>query len=166
MDNDPRPLITALRNSHERLASLAGVLTGEQITSPSYCQDWPIAQVMSHLGSGAEISLMTLEAALGGQSVDRDAFGPIWERWNAKSPEEQAADCLPADEAHIARLEGLSDAELGGISVDLFGRKQFQAAQDLKECLDAVDAHGPFHGGRSLPEAVFARLMSYRQSSS
>ena len=123
MDNDPRALIAALRNSHERLASLTGAMNEDQLTGQSYCRDWAVAQVLSHLGSGAEIALLLLEATLAGRPMDRDAVGPIWDTWNAKTPKQQAADCLPADEAHIKRLEGLSDAELDGISADFFGVK-------------------------------------------
>ena len=123
MDNDPHALIAALRNSHERLASLAGAMGEDQLTGQSYCRDWSVAQVLSHLGSGAEIALLILEATLAGQPMDRDAMGPIWDTWNAKTPQQQAADCLPADEAHIKRLEGLSGAELDGISADFFGMK-------------------------------------------
>ena len=121
MDNDPRAYIAALRNSHQRLASLAEAMTEDQLTGQSYCRDWTVAQVLSHLGSGAEIALLMLEATLAGQPMDRDAMGPIWDNWNGKTPQRQAADCLPADDAHIKRLEGLSDAELAGISADFFG---------------------------------------------
>jgi uncharacterized protein (TIGR03083 family) len=123
VDHDAHAHIAALRNSHERLASLTGAMSEDQLTGGSYCRDWTVAQVLSHLGSGAEIALLMLEAALAGQPMDRDAMGPIWDTWNAKSPQQQAADCLPADEAQIKRLEGLSDAELEGISADFFGMK-------------------------------------------
>ncbi len=66
---------------------------------------------------------MMLESALSGEPMDREAFAPIWDAWNAKTPAQQAADCLPADEAHISRLEGLTGAELDGINVDFFGMK-------------------------------------------
>jgi hypothetical protein len=46
-----------------------------------------------------------------------------WDAWNAKAPQQQAADCLPADDAHIRRLEALSDAELARISLDLYGMR-------------------------------------------
>ena len=123
MDNDPHTYIAALRNSHERLASLIEATSEDQLTGRSYDRDWTVAQVLSHLGSGAEISMLMLEAALAGQPMDRDAMAPIWDTWNAKTPQQQAADCLPADEAHIKRLEGLTDAELDGISADFFGRQ-------------------------------------------
>jgi uncharacterized protein (TIGR03083 family) len=121
VDNDAPTIIAALRNSHERLALLTGAMSSEQLTGRSYCRDWTVAQVLSHLGSGAEIALRALDAALAGTTADSDANPAIWDAWNAKTPQQQAADCLPADDAHIKRFEGLSGAELDGISLDLYG---------------------------------------------
>jgi len=121
MDNDPRTLITVLRQSHDRLASLAEAVSEDFLTHISYAEAWTVAQVFSHLGSGAEIAVMMLEAALGGPPLDQEAVPAIWDTWNAKTPQQQAADCLPADDAHIKRLEGLTDAELAGISFHVFG---------------------------------------------
>ena len=56
MERDPRIWIAVLRNSHERLASLVSPLTPEQLRGPAYPTEWSIAQVLSHLGSGAEIA--------------------------------------------------------------------------------------------------------------
>jgi uncharacterized protein (TIGR03083 family) len=121
MDSDPRTWIAALRNSHSRLAALVGSLGPDRLNGPSYCGGWTIAQVLSHLGSGAEIAQMTLTAALTPSgTVDREAYPPIWDAWNAKSPAQQAADWLTADEAHIGRLEGLSDTELASVSLEFF----------------------------------------------
>jgi len=123
VDNDPRTLIAVLRQSHDRLASLAEAISEHFLAHISYAEAWTVAQVFSHLGSGAEISLMMLEAALGGPPLDREAVPAIWDTWNAKAPQEQAADCLTADDAHIKRLEGLSGAELAGLSYDFLGLK-------------------------------------------
>jgi uncharacterized protein (TIGR03083 family) len=122
MERDPRAWIATLRNSHERLASLVSPLTPEQLRGPAYPTEWSIAQVLSHIGSGAEISLLTLPSALGQAGpVDRDAFPPIWDVWNAKSPDDQAADGLSSDEKYVRALEQLSDGDLAGISLSLFG---------------------------------------------
>jgi uncharacterized protein (TIGR03083 family) len=122
MEQGPRVWIAALRNSHERLASLVEPLTPEQLREPAYPTEWSVAQVLSHLGSGAEIALLTLPATLGqGEPVGRDAFQPIWDVWNAKSPDDQAADSLSADEKHVRALEQLSDDDLARISLSLFG---------------------------------------------
>ena len=122
MEQGPRAWIAALRNSHERLASLVAPLTPEQLREPAYPTEWSVAQVLSHLGSGAEIALLTLPAALGqGEPVGREAFPPIWDVWNAKSPDDQAADALSADDKHVRTLEQLSDDDLARISFPFFG---------------------------------------------
>src|SRR5260370_40144535 len=97
-------------------------MTPEQIRAQSYCRDWTIAQVLSRLGSGAEIALMTLPGALGeAEPVSRDAFGPVWDVWNAKGPDEQAADAIEIDEKHVATLEQLSDEHLATMQMDFIG---------------------------------------------
>jgi uncharacterized protein (TIGR03083 family) len=122
MEQDPRAWITTLRNSHERLASVVKPLSPEQLRGQSYDTDWNVAQVLSHLGSGAEISLMRLPGALGeGEPVGQSAFQPVWDIWNAKSPDDQAADALVADEKQVSALEQLSDDDLARINVDFFG---------------------------------------------
>ncbi|HEY2693006.1 MAG TPA: maleylpyruvate isomerase family mycothiol-dependent enzyme [Streptosporangiaceae bacterium] len=122
MEQDPRAWIAALRNSHNRLASLVSSLTADQRRGPSYCRDWNVAQVLSHLGSGAEISLLMLPAALGeAQASGPQAPQPIWDAWNAKTPDQQVADGLISDEKYVQSLEALSDDELGRISLEIFG---------------------------------------------
>ena len=81
MTTDPRPWITALRSSHDRLNGLADPLSGDQLTSPSYDTDWSIAQVLSHLGSQAEIFGLFLDSALSGEDPPGgERFGPILRR--------------------------------------------------------------------------------------
>ena len=122
MPSDPRTWIAALRNSHERLVGLLQELTPEQVRGESYCSDWTMAQVLAHLGSGAEIALMMLPGALGeGELAAADSFPPVWDVWNAKTPEQQAADAPVADERHIEALEALSDEQLSRISLPFFG---------------------------------------------
>jgi len=122
MDPDPRHWIAALRGSHDRLAGLVAPLGTEELNRPSYDSEWTIAQVLSHLGSQAEIFLQVGEAAL----EDRDppgpeTFPPIWDAWNSRSPDAQAADGLAVDEAFVRRVEGLTDEELSGIRLHMFG---------------------------------------------
>jgi uncharacterized protein (TIGR03083 family) len=124
MQRDPHAWIATLRNSHERLAAVVGPLTPEQVRGQSYDTDWTVAQVLSHIGSGAEISLMMLPGALGrGESVGPAAFQPVWDTWNAKSPDDQAADALVADEKHVRALEELSNDDLAGISLPFLEMK-------------------------------------------
>jgi len=122
VSDDPRSWIATLRESHDRLAGLVQPMTPEDVRGQSYCRDWSNAQLLSHLGSGAEISLLLLPGALGtGEPVGQDAFQPVWDVWNAKAPDAQAADAIESDERHVAALEGLSDAELAAARLDFFG---------------------------------------------
>jgi uncharacterized protein (TIGR03083 family) len=122
VSDDPRTWIATLRESHDRLVGLVQPMTHDQVRAQSYCRDWSNAQVLSHLGSGAEISLLTLPGAIGaGEPVGREAFQPVWDVWNAKTPDAQAADAIESDERHVARLEGLTDAELAAARMDFFG---------------------------------------------
>jgi uncharacterized protein (TIGR03083 family) len=122
MQPGPREWIATLRRSHERLDGLVRPLSAQQLRGPSYCSEWSIAQVLSHLGSGAEIALMMLPAALGeGEEVSGDSFQAVWDVWNAKSPDDQAADALAADERHVKALEQLTDQQLSRISLPFLG---------------------------------------------
>jgi uncharacterized protein (TIGR03083 family) len=124
MTSDPRALIGVLRNSHDRLAGLVQPLTPDHLRAQSYDTDWTIAQVLSHLGSGAEIATLSLAAALGGRGqLDQSAFPAIWDTWNNRTPEMQATDSLTWDGEHVQRLEQLTDAELDSIGLDFFGRQ-------------------------------------------
>ena len=85
--------------------------------------------MLSHLGSGAQISLIMLPAALGeAEPVGREAFPPVWEEWNAKSPDEQVADGLAADEKQVQTLEALTDEQLAAVDMDFFGVMRLDAA--------------------------------------
>jgi uncharacterized protein (TIGR03083 family) len=122
MSTDPRQWIATLRDDHERLAFLIQSLGADRARTQSYCSDWTIAQVMSHLGSGAEIAMLMLPAALGeGEPPGPEAFQPVWDTWNAKSPDAQVADGLAADEKQVQQLERLTDDQLAAIRMPFFG---------------------------------------------
>ena len=61
--------------------------------------EWTVADVLSHLGSGAEILGRRLEDSLAGVDTPDDAAPAVWDVWNAKTPDAQAADALVADRA-------------------------------------------------------------------
>ena len=111
--------VGALRASVDRLHALASALDVEQLVSPSYCDEWSIAQVLSHLGSGAVILRRGLEDARAGTTTP-DGFNPsVWDEWNAKAPRAQADDALIADEAVTEALEAVDDAERARLTFPL-----------------------------------------------
>lgn len=117
----PGPWIEALRGSHERLRALVGPLNDEQLGADSYDSEWTIAQVLSHIGSGAEIFSRLLAAARDGQAPAREEFAAIWDRWNAKSPREQAGDAIVANEQFVSALEAFDAATLRSLRFTLLG---------------------------------------------
>jgi uncharacterized protein (TIGR03083 family) len=123
METDPDRWIGALRRSHDALRALAGPLTADQLAQPSYCPDWSVAQVFSHLGSQAEAFGLWFDAGLSGQDPPgQDAFRPIWDAWNAKAPQAQVADSLAANEKLIERFETLDAGQRERFRLQLFGQ--------------------------------------------
>jgi uncharacterized protein (TIGR03083 family) len=111
--------ISALRSGSDELAAHVRALTPDQLTGPSGASEWTIAQVLSHLGSGAEIGQAGLEAALGTADAPPADFNRnVWARWDAMTPEDQAAGFLTANESFVAYYEAIDDATRSTASVD------------------------------------------------
>jgi uncharacterized protein (TIGR03083 family) len=122
METQPTPWINALHESQDRLRNLVEPLSATEIRLPSYASEWSIAQVLSHLGSQAEIFSGFLDAGLsGGDSPGRDTFPAIWEAWNSRSPEDQVRDALRDNNALVERLESMSPEQIDGLHLHFFG---------------------------------------------
>jgi uncharacterized protein (TIGR03083 family) len=124
MEPDPAPWISALRRSHDALQALTSPLQPDQLRQQSYASEWSIAQVLSHLGSQAEIFGLFLDSGQNGQDPPgRETFESIWQRWNSKSPQAQAEDGLRVDGEAAARLAALDGDQLGKLRLAMFGRE-------------------------------------------
>ncbi len=160
MENDPAPFIEALRHSHDSLRALVEPLTDGQLEQRSFCTDWSIAQVLSHLGSQAEGFGLWLDAGLTGQDPPgQDVFPPIWDAWNARAPRAQAADSLQVNEALIQRLESLDAGQrerfrlqLFGMDLDMAGLARMRLSEHAIHSWDVAVALDP--AARVAPEAV------------
>jgi uncharacterized damage-inducible protein DinB len=64
--NDATPYVRAVRASHDRLAGVVAGLDADALRAQSYASEWTIADVLSHLGSGAEIFSRFIEAGVTG----------------------------------------------------------------------------------------------------
>ena len=101
--------ITALRSNHDKLAALVPTLTDAQLTGGSGATEWSVADVLSHMGSGAEIALAGLSANIGGQELPGQDFNQsVWDRWNAMAPADQASNFVDHNAKLVEALEGLS----------------------------------------------------------
>jgi uncharacterized protein (TIGR03083 family) len=110
--------IVALRTNHDDLATVVANMSEDQLTGRSGAADWTVAQVLSHLGSGAEIMRGQLTFATAGEARKTENTA-IWARWDAASPREQAAGFLEHDEQLVRELEGLGADERLTLKVDL-----------------------------------------------
>jgi uncharacterized protein (TIGR03083 family) len=112
--------IHALRLEQDQLASQVRALSADQLAGPSACSDWSIAQVLSHLGAGAELMGATVAAAVRGQDDPRpDAAPAVFDRWDAMTPAEQGAGYLEWSERLVATLEALDDDDRARARIDL-----------------------------------------------
>lgn len=160
METAPAPWIGALRHSQDRLRTLTEPLTVEQLQQRSYAAEWSIAQVLSHLGSQAEVFGLWLDAGLSGQEPPgREAFPPIWDAWNARSPQAQAAGSLAANEALLQRLESLDDGQrerfrlaLFGMDLDMAGLARMRLSEHAMHTWDIAAALDP--AAELAPDAV------------
>jgi uncharacterized protein (TIGR03083 family) len=114
--------ISALRSTHDELAAVVRDLSDEQLLAPSGASEWPVAQVLSHLGSGAEIGMGWIEAAVtrtdppGGET-----YPAIWDRWNSLPPRDLVAEVVRWNARQVERFESLTDEELRTMHIVLFG---------------------------------------------
>jgi uncharacterized protein (TIGR03083 family) len=112
--------IAALRTEHDDLTALVTTFTADQLDAQSGAEEWTVAQVLSHLGSGSEISLATLRAGLGeGTAPGSDFNQATWDRWNAMSPADQRAGFIEHDAALVEALEALTSEQHDSLQVTL-----------------------------------------------
>jgi uncharacterized protein (TIGR03083 family) len=115
------PALTALRASQRHLDGLVAGLDAETVAGPSY-HSWTIAQVLSHLGSGAAIFELRLAAGRdGGEAPGQAECEPIWAEWDAKAPDVVGRDCLAACDAFVASVDALTDEQSQAFRVSMFG---------------------------------------------
>lgn len=112
MTSDP---VEALGGSVQRLRALMESMDGAAIEQVSYADGWTIAQVVSHLGSGAVIMERRLDDTLAGTETPEDFARSVWDRWDAKAPRDQVDDGLLADHRLLDRVRSLSSQQRAGL---------------------------------------------------
>lgn len=118
---DPTPYIEALSHSYKRLCELVVGADLATLTSPSGCSEWTIAQLLSHLGSGAEIFSANLDGFVDdGVLPTMERYEAIWAQWDALDPLAQARRWHEEDGSLIERLCN-GRGELDGFEATLFG---------------------------------------------
>jgi uncharacterized protein (TIGR03083 family) len=103
--------LPALHASVGRLRRVVGGLQPGQVRQSAYPSEWTIADTLSHLGSGAVILRRRFEEIVGGRQTDDQFSQSVWDEWNAKPPEDQAAEALAADATLLNSLESSTDGQ-------------------------------------------------------
>ena len=121
METDPHRWIRARRASHDALVAQVLALSPEQLSAESYCTGWDLGQVLSHIGSGAEIGLTHLERALvGAAPLGRDDFPVIWGQWNALNQADKASRMVVWDRRNVSVIQGLDDHTVSTLRMPFF----------------------------------------------
>jgi uncharacterized protein (TIGR03083 family) len=100
--------LAALRSSVGELAGIVRPLDDAAIAAPAHPSEWTIADVLSHLGSGAVIAERRLDSVLTGTETPPDFNEKVWSEWNAKSARAKSDDGLAADARLLSRLEAVA----------------------------------------------------------
>ena len=168
MTTPPSPTLAeveaALHRSQDRLAAAVSVLAPDELTGPSYDAGWTVADVLSHLGSGAEIAGLSLDAGLGRRGAPEfEELDALWTTWNAKPPSAQATDAVTAGAAFLDRLGTVTDEQRAAFAVDMFngrqdllGLLQLRLSEHAVHTWDVLVARDP--AARLTPDATVALL--------
>jgi uncharacterized protein (TIGR03083 family) len=109
--------LTALRQSVALLHQIAEDLPPDKIRHQAYPTEWTIADVFSHIGSGAVIARHLFEVTLAGTEPDPEFNQSVWDEWNAKQPEDQVSEATKADLAFLQSLERTDDEQRAAFHV-------------------------------------------------
>jgi uncharacterized protein (TIGR03083 family) len=112
--DDARRVINLLRGEYQRLTAYLDTLGPADWEAPSYCADWRVYQVVSHLGSGPEITRGGLAQALSGGPEYGDAERrAVWASFDALPPGEVYPAYRQTNDAFLDFLNGLDGQQLG-----------------------------------------------------
>jgi uncharacterized protein (TIGR03083 family) len=109
LNNVERECLEQLRTGHEDAVSLARSLSADGYERISYCPEWTVAQVFSHLGSGAEIGLAILKAGIKQEPGPDPVF--IWDRWNALQPSAMVSEFIDTNSRYLDALNTVAATE-------------------------------------------------------
>lgn len=143
MTTSARECLAVLRRDHDRFFELVVGLTPDELSQRSYCNEWSVADVLSHLGSGAEIFTQWALAGLHEREpVAHDEMEEIWARWNALTPVEKAEKAALSSDDFLDRLEALDDETLESLVFTLPGGHTMPAPTMLSMRLVETALHG------------------------
>jgi uncharacterized protein (TIGR03083 family) len=152
---DADTAVGALRSSVTRLRGLASAIGEAELAGRAYPAEWSIAQVLSHLGSGAVIMQRRLQDTLAGQATPDDFAPGVWNTWNAMAPAAQRDDALAADTALLACIEAVTPGEREAFTFGMgpmtFGFGQFVGLRLNEHAFHTWDVEVAVDPGATIP---------------
>jgi uncharacterized protein (TIGR03083 family) len=125
--------LDALEVSVAYLRSIIEGMSEDQYVASAHPTEWTVADVMSHLGSGAIISKRSIDDGVEGRETPPKFNESVWDVWNAKTPHAQVTDALDADKALLNRMLELTPEERGRYFLNIGPmRFDFDAAVRLR----------------------------------
>ena len=118
--NNADAIIAALRSGYDSLAGLVSGYSDQQLAGPTGADDWDVSQVLSHLGSGAEIAQNGLHAALERRPGPGVEFNKtVWARYDGAGRRERLEWFLAANEALTQSYESLSEETRATLKIEM-----------------------------------------------
>jgi uncharacterized protein (TIGR03083 family) len=119
------------RREYDRFSAYLGRLDAGGWVEQSYCTDWLVYQVVSHLGSGSRIGAMRLTAWLqDGPPVSREVMQGVWGLFDSLGPDQMFKAFSEAAGEYLATEAATPDAA-GLQEVDGFAGRRPLAAYQL-----------------------------------
>ena len=111
---DARRVARLMRVEYDRLLGYLAALEPEGWEEQSACVEWPVRQVVSHIGSQPLIFGAMLEASLRGAELMTDEqCRAIWDRFDGLGAEELLRELRRSNEALFRLIASLTDEQLG-----------------------------------------------------
>ncbi len=124
---ESNPYVAIKAYEHAEFARLNGyleALDADGWIEQSYCTDWLVFQVVSHIGSGSRIGGLRVQAWVnGGPAVTRETMQEIWGHFDALEPSRMYASFSSAVRDYLA-VEGATPDAAGLQEVDGFAGKR------------------------------------------
>ncbi|HZU04578.1 MAG TPA: maleylpyruvate isomerase family mycothiol-dependent enzyme [Chloroflexota bacterium] len=108
LQHDFATVVAAIRREFETLDRYLAAVNPAHWQGPTACREWNVQKVVSHLGSGAELHLRTLQTSLDGAEPVTDATRQsIWNYFDSLPPERLYPEFQARMRAYLGYLEGL-----------------------------------------------------------
>ena len=111
---DARRVTRLMRVEYDRLLGYLAALEPEGWEEQSACAEWPVRQVVSHIGSQPLIHGAMLEANLrGAEPMTDEQRRAIWDRFDSLGPDELLRELRQGNEEYFRLIASLTDEQLG-----------------------------------------------------